>query len=61
MTRLLLIRHGETDWNNEGRWHGQLDVPLNARGEQQAERCPAGQDWRTSERIKLQKMVPSFD
>jgi broad specificity phosphatase PhoE len=38
MTRLLLIRHGETDWNHEGRWHGQLDVPLNARGEQQAER-----------------------
>jgi len=35
MTRLILIRHGETDWNVEGRWQGQADVPLNARGRQQ--------------------------
>jgi alpha-ribazole phosphatase len=36
MTRLILVRHGETDWNVEGRWQGQADVPLNARGRQQA-------------------------
>jgi len=32
MTRLTLVRHGETDWNAQGRYQGQSDVPLNARG-----------------------------
>jgi probable phosphoglycerate mutase len=37
LTRILLIRHGETDWNTEGRIQGHLPVPLNARGAAQAE------------------------
>ena len=37
MSHLLLIRHGETDWNVEGRWQGQADVALNSRGLLQAE------------------------
>jgi broad specificity phosphatase PhoE len=34
---LYLIRHGETTWNVEGRYQGQLDPPLTKRGCQQAE------------------------
>lgn len=33
---LLVVRHGETDWNAEGRLQGHTDVPLNARGRAQA-------------------------
>ena len=35
--KLILVRHGETDWNAEGRIQGMLDVPLNALGVRQAE------------------------
>ena len=37
MTRLILVRHGETDLNTENRMQGQSDPPLNARGRAQAE------------------------
>ncbi len=34
---LILIRHGETTWNEQGRWQGHLNSDLTAAGEQQAQ------------------------
>lgn len=36
MKYVYVIRHGQTEWNAEGRWQGQLDVPLSAEGRSQA-------------------------
>ena len=39
--RLLLARHGETDWNAAGRIQGRTDTSLNSRGRAQAETLAA--------------------
>ena len=50
MTLILLVRHGQTEWNRNERFRGRFDVPLNATGLAQAEA--------TSERI-LKTWKPS--
>jgi broad specificity phosphatase PhoE len=44
MTRLLLVRHGETDWNLTRRWQGHSDTPLNETGRDQARRLASELD-----------------
>jgi len=36
MTRMLIVRHGQSEWNAEGRWQGQADPPLSDLGRRQA-------------------------
>ena len=37
MTRVLLVRHGQSEWNADGRWQGQADPPLTDLGRHQAQ------------------------
>lgn len=41
MTKIVYIRHGETEWNLSGKYQGQTDVALSPRGTQQAEQLAA--------------------
>lgn len=37
MTEILMVRHGQSEWNAQGRWQGQADPPLTQLGLDQAE------------------------
>jgi 2,3-bisphosphoglycerate-dependent phosphoglycerate mutase len=46
MAKLVLLRHGESQWNLENRFTGWIDVPLSANGEAEARR--AGEELRAA-------------
>lgn len=48
MARLILVRHGETEWNRQKRYQGQTDMELNTTGIRQAEK--------TAERLAQEKI-----
>ena len=54
---LYVIRHGETDWNREGRLQGQHDVPLNAQGHKDAEKSGEKLYALLSERTDLPPVI----
>lgn len=41
MPRYILVRHGQTQWNKEGKYTGQSDIPLNETGKEQAKKVSA--------------------
>lgn len=51
MTELILLRHGETDWNRELRFQGHVDVGLNAIGLEQARRLALRLAGETAHRL----------
>lgn len=71
--RLIIVRHGETDWNRECRYQGRMDIPLNENGRRQAHllakalsceeislifSSPLKRALETAKVISLQKGVP---
>ena len=54
MARLILLRHGESQWNLENRFTGWVDVPLSPRGIQEAK--DAGEKLRITSNLKRERL-----
>ncbi|HWI78509.1 MAG TPA: histidine phosphatase family protein [Ramlibacter sp.] len=57
MTELILLRHGETDWNRELRFQGHVDVGLNAIGLAQAERLAQRLERETAQALYVSDLL----
>jgi len=52
LIRLILVRHGVTEWNQAGRYQGHQDVPLSQTGREQARRV--------AERLRLETITIAY-
>ena len=53
MTRVFLLRHGETEWNANGILQGAADIPLNECGREQSERAAAALAPRLARDVRI--------
>jgi broad specificity phosphatase PhoE len=60
-TRLVLVRHGETEWSRSGRHTGRTDIPLTDRGREQAVRLGRELHGRTFSRVVSSPLVRALD
>lgn len=63
MTNLVLIRHGQTDFNLQHRWQGWSDNPLNEVGRQQAARvaCRLARDFKHVEAVYSSPLMRAYE
>ncbi len=61
MTILYLIRHGQTQWNLEGKYTGQSDIPLNDTGRAQARMAGLATDFSPPDMIFASDLIRAVE